>query len=272
MGIEYLSNFKPGDKIDLSRFEKRPEKRWESYLPGLRHDLRRLADKVNASFPGFLEADGRIALGGREAESDASLVASQEEAFRGSKELDAWRRDSEKNPASLTEMALTVALDKYLGEDFIVARASAYDDYNNGVDQVLIYRPTGEVLCGFDEVIGHNGDDGGQKKAAKLERLLARGGARVKYGAKLEDGKLVRASLRNIPAFFMSLSKEELSELLASLEENKEESGPAERRIITKIINSLENQVAGQKLSPELEYKTAAMFEKLNQALAAKRQ
>ena len=181
MGIEYLAGFKPGDIIDLSRFEKKPsrfessfktrnekdrEKTFspEDYVDILRKDLQEMAKEVNDYFPGFLDEDGKISLAGRDAEKDASLVAIQEDAFsrdfHGNKpeDMETWRRQQEAKDPNLTEMSLTLLLNKFLKKDFIVARASSYDDYNNGIDNVLIDKTSGEVLCGFDEVMVKKGE------------------------------------------------------------------------------------------------------------------
>jgi len=161
------------------------------------------------------------------------------------------------------EIALTIMLAKFLKNDFIVARASSYDDYNHGVDSVLIYKKTGEVVCGFDEVIGNRGDDGGQKKAEKMENIMNKGGAQLKYGAKMLDGQLVRSEVKNIPAFYMSLSKVELGELLDSLKNNSDMTGALEEKIFSKLINSLEEQAAKQNLNKSLQIKTELALTRL---------
>lgn len=265
MGMENFSGFKPGDIIDLSKFEKtKKEPKWETYLPNLKNSLSTLSEKINQELPGFVDNEGRIVMTGEMAEGDKRLVDAQEDAFsrENGKSVESWNRDNEKNPSSLTEMALTVLLQKQLGDDFIVARSSKYDDYNNGVDQVIVYRPTGEVVCGFDEVIGKDNDNGSGKKKEKLERIMARGGARIKYGAKLENGKLVRGEIKNIPAFFMGINKTDLRELLDSLKNNSEKNSEAEEKIFNKLLESLESQASGQNLDDNLKEKTASMLEK----------
>lgn len=268
--IEYLPGIKPGDKIDLSKFEKfKKEPSFESYLPYLKEALLKVSADNNYEIFNFLDNEGRINLEGAEAESDKSLVDAQEQGFSQGmgKDLETWRRDSEKNPANLTEMALTIMLHKFLKQSFIVARASRFDDYNNGVDQVLIFKPTGEVVCGFDEVLGNEGDDGGQKKEAKLERTREKGGAKIQYGAKMEDGKLVRSEVKNVPAFFMSLSKAELRELLESIKNNSEKISEVEKTIFKKLLSSLATQAANSHMNNDLRAKTEVALERLQEAV-----
>lgn len=275
MGIDNFPTYKPGDIIDLSRFQKNKKEKeltkdsnLESYLPFLKSTLAKIAEKNNLNFPGFLNSDNQIEIEGRDARGDKSLVEAQEEGFRvkTGKNINDWKYDVEKNASNLTELALTVLLQKVLGSDFIIARSSKYDDYNNGVDQVIIYKPTGEVVCGIDEVINKLGEEGGQKKIEKLERIMAKGGAHIKYGAKLENGKLVRSELRNIPAFYMSLTKLELGELLVNLKNNPDETSEYEKNTFDKLLESLELQALKQNLSGDLKIKTESMLAKFREA------
>lgn len=284
MGIEYLSGIKPGDVLDLSRFEKKPKPRFfdkadkplnreqeinpDVYMGHLQVGLRQLAQEVNKSFPGFLSNDGKIAIAGPEAAADLDLVASQEDGFsrdfHGNKpaNMQAWREENEKKAPNLTEIALTLMLNNFLNKEFIVARASSFDDYNNGVDNILIDKKTGEVLCGFDEVMTKSGEVSSAKKEAKLNNLMAKGGARLKYGARLENGNLVRAAVKNIPAFYLPLDKQELKELLDSFI-NSETNQKISEKIFLKLIKSLEEQVNNQDLNSDLQNKTRLALVKL---------
>lgn len=272
MSIENFSEVKPGDVIDLSEFEKTKKgPSFETYLPSLMVITSHLNKEVNEKFPYFINKEGQIGMNGfsdEETEKDRKDVLAKEKLFSGDDGKDKleWSRDKKRNTSNITEIALTILLQKSLGKDFIVARSSKYDDYINGVDQVIIYVPTGEVVCGFDEVIGNIGDDGGEKKKDKLEKIMARGGANIKYGAKLKDGKLVRSEVKNVPAFYVSLSKESLRELLESLKNNPEGSSEVEERIFSGLLNSLESQVSGQNLNDSLKTKTSSMLEKFRGA------
>ncbi|MFA5131014.1 MAG: hypothetical protein WC467_01185 [Patescibacteria group bacterium] len=278
MGIDqplnYL-NIKPGDKIDVSAWSKfdknkkaETELRPENYLPSLKDALAHQAAEANLSLPDFLDEGGKIKMAGvSDLKSHEYLVNVQEETFsrEAGKSLEVWRRDKERSSANLTEMALTVMLHKFLKENFIVARSSDFDDYNNGVDQVLVYKATGEVVCGFDEVIVNPSDKAETfKKTSKLEKIMAKGGANIQYGAKMQDGNLVRAEVRKVPAFYMSLSKAELVELLESLKNNPEKITPIEEKIFGQLLDSLREQVAGKNLNPDLRAKTQSALEKLH--------
>jgi hypothetical protein len=155
--------------------------------------------------------------------------------------VEEWRQTKDKNPATITEMAVTTTLHRLLGNRFIVARASAYDDYKHGIDNVLIDKETGAVVCGFDEVLGFEGDDGGNVKSKKTQEVLSDGGSSLKYGATISDGEIIRKELNSIPTFYLSLSKEELSTLLKDIKSSSEPT-ENEKALVIKMIASLENQ------------------------------
>jgi len=270
-----LPNTPVGGKIDLEKFSKdrrRPEDKvaWEKFSPFLEKELNNLAEKNNQELPGFLEADGRIAIAGADQASDQYLVSQQETAFAGGAgQVAAWRASQEKNPATLAEKSLTIALSDVLGDSYLVARASQYDDYNNGVDQVIIDKQTGRVLCGFDEVLSRDGSESSQKKEEKLQRSVQKGGARIKYGAAIKDGRLIRAKAENIPAFYLPVSKEELYQLLASQQAGGQPRQTAENQIFSKLLTSLRSQLetVGRQtvVHPQLLNSTKAVLEKLEQ-------
>lgn len=276
MGIEYLTGIQPGQIIDLSKIkDTKREPSFEAYLPSLNETASKLNEEVNEKFPYFVNKEGQIGMNGfseEETEKHRKEVLAQEKFFSsdGGKDKVEWSKDKKRNPSNITEIALTILLQKCLGKDFIVARSSKYDDYINHVDQVIIYVPTGEVVCGFDEVIGNIGDDGGEKKKEKLRKIMARGGANIKYGAQLKDGQLVRSEVKNVPAFYVSLSKENLRELLDSLKNNPNENSEVEKEIFSKLLASLENQAAGQSMNSNLRIKTNSMLEKFRGVAKAK--
>ena len=76
---------------------------------------------------------------------------------------------------------------------------------------------TGEVVGAFDEV--HEGGDGSRmdKKKEKILKIAKRGGAEIRYGLKLENGKLARAGLTGIPVFYLGLDSAALTELIQGL-------------------------------------------------------
>ncbi len=230
-------------KIDLENFsQKKPEKLnsvdFKRILDSL---LLKLSEKINNDNGQILNFDGTILI---EDEFDNRMINEQEKAFyHGKTSKEEWQRKNELKESNLAEKAITLLLNKGLGEQFTVVRASLYDDYNNGVDNVIVDKKSGNVVCGFDDVLGHVGDDGKEKKAKKIEEKMKRGGVNLKYGLSLNQKKLEICRQKNLPAFYISLSKEELNSIGKIFQKNEEKISKTERDILTKWINSMQDQV-----------------------------
>lgn len=236
-----MQEFKIIGHIDLPERKIRPEE-YRNFLETQMSDMQ---SSVNEEFKyHLLDEENKISIeGGPDTELDQKFISDLETnwAIQERKTVEEWRKSKDRNPSTIAELAITLVLHKLLGDRFIVARASTFDDYKHHVDNVLIDKETGAVVCGFDEVLGFTGDDGGEKKDKKIKENLSRGGTSLKYGATIVDGKVERKSLENIPTFFLSLSKEELNSLLVDLKSNKLPT-EAEKKIVLKMIASLENQ------------------------------
>lgn len=272
MGIEYLSGIKPGMKIDLPGMEKKKIFHPENYRPKLEQILAEQSASINQEYGDFLENDSRIKMVGSEASADLYLVESKEALWAKDSGLDRGAFDEKKKNGAdaLTEMAVTAVLHKFLKENFIIASSSKFDDYENGVDNVIIDRETGAVICGFDEVLRNPNDPDTEKKDIKLEKKMLSGGASLRYGATIKEGKLERVALQHLPAFYLALTKDELSDLLVSLCGEKEND--SESKIFNRFTTSLEEQIKkSQKLNlhPELKNNFLAAEGLLNQFKSA---
>jgi hypothetical protein len=241
-----MQEFKILGHIDLPERKIKPEE----YRELLENKMLEIGNEVNEQFGyKFLDKGGNILMAEhQDLVDDENFVVGLEEewANRQYKTVEEWRKSKDRNPATITEMAVTLVLHRLLSDRFIVARASTFDDYKYGVDNVLIDKKTGAVVCGFDEVLGYEGDDGGEKKDEKIKKSLAHGGTSLKYGATIEDGKIKRQELKNIPTFYLSLSKEELSSLLKDLKSNNQAT-ENEKHLVLKMLSSLDKQYSEAK-------------------------
>jgi hypothetical protein len=150
-----------------------------------------------------------------------------------------WKDNKSREKNSQMEMAVTLLLSEMLGSDFLVVRTAPIDDYDHGVDTVILDYQTGEVVGAFDEV--HQSDNGERlaKKKEKIQTVAKRGGAKVRYGMKLENGNLTRAELSGVPVFYLGLTSTELDGLITALRDSDTE---VMEGIFKKLITSLKSQ------------------------------
>lgn len=154
----------------------------------------------------------------------------------------AWKANKVKEKSGQTEMAVTALLYKMLGHDFIVARTAAYDDYKGGVDNVILDKRTGAVVCAFDEI--HEDKTGRRlgEKRGKVQKLVGKGGARIRYGISMEGEDLKRTKLENLPVFYLSLTDADLEDLVAGIGDGLANVSAGEERVFAKLIDSLRQQ------------------------------
>ena len=149
-----------------------------------------------------------------------------------------WKENKSNEKNGQMEMAVTLLLSEMLGNDFLVVRTAPTDDYD-GMDNLILDYTTGEVVGAFDEV--HEGGDGKRTefKKEKVQKIADRGGAKVRFGLKLEDGQLKRTKLEGVPVFYLGLESVELDDLVSALREHDTE---VMRTIFAKLIRSLSSQ------------------------------
>jgi len=147
---------------------------------------------------------------------------------------------AQKDTAGETlELLTTLIFQKNLGKDFIVVRTSEYDDVRYKVDNMIIDRKTGQVICGFDEIAATTGDRFEEKKDKILERNWQRGGADLKYGVSFEEknGKmeLKKGPLYQIPLLRFALTEEEIKKTL--------NDPNLEKEVFKKFVDSAKQQI-----------------------------
>lgn len=149
-----------------------------------------------------------------------------------------WKENKSNEKNGQMEMAVTLLLSEMLGRDFLIVRTAPTDDYD-GMDNLILDYVTGEVVGAFDEV--HEGGDGKRTefKKEKVQKIADRGGAKVRFGLKLENGQLKRAKLEGVPVFYLGLESAALEDLVTALREHDTE---VMAEIFTKLIHSLESQ------------------------------
>lgn len=160
--------------------------------------------------------------------------------------LKKWKEQQNERPGAQAEMAITILLNHFLGDEFIVARSSDHDDYFHKTDQVLFHKLTGQAICSFDDLYSDRPD---QKRALeKLNtsvKIAQRGGNQVKYGLLLnpENKQLRLGAIQNVPNFCLSIQPAEISAVVAWLNDKQ---SPEKTAIAQKIAQKLINLITLQ--------------------------
>ncbi|MDD5527692.1 MAG: hypothetical protein PHO56_01805 [Patescibacteria group bacterium] len=218
--------------------------------------------------------------------SDEDMVRGKKFLFSGLSDLPAgadkdakvaaWEKRREVSKPALLELATTAIFHKVLGEKFMVVRSATFDDYENGVDNIIINKQTGDVVCAFDEVRENAAANRKiredeieertrtEEKAEKIKRKAKSGGTKIKYGFGLEAGKLIKKQITGVPMFYLSVEAAELDELLEKMDYDSEQPNAAELEVFDKLVASLESQVEmlkQEKIHPDVA-RNLANFEK----------
>jgi hypothetical protein len=134
----------------------------------------------------------------------------------------AWKTERNKHDGALAEKAITILMYQFLKDEFFVLRTNTYDDYAHGIDNLIIEKSTGAVVCTFDEFIGSVDDERFQKKLTRERKQAQKQGATIEYGLGLVRGEngasyFECTAVRHVPTFTLPIQKEELSGLIQSL-------------------------------------------------------
>jgi hypothetical protein len=147
------------------------------------------------------------------------------------------------------EVLKTIVFYKFLHKRFIIVRASFYDDVSNQVDNLIIEKETGNIVCAFDEVSTISGP----RLAKKQERFLINNinGARVKYGVLSTRDGLKKGEIENIPIFYLALPPENIDKGIENLT-SLEEISDYERKLWEYFVATIKNQIARLRLERHL--------------------
>ena len=162
--------------------------------------------------------------------------------------LEQFNEDRQKTFGSLWEKAKTVLCNELLGSDFIVVRATKSDDYQNGIDNIIINKNNGDIVCAFDEVSAEEKSQSHENKLDKVELENEQGGVTIDYGITIKDGNIVKKQFNNIPILALGISLNKLIELLEAIsctdKDKKEENDKIKIGIFMELLNSLREQVS----------------------------
>ncbi|HEY4510265.1 MAG TPA: hypothetical protein VJJ73_00320 [Candidatus Paceibacterota bacterium] len=109
------------------------------------------------------------------------------------------------------EILKTAIFQKNMGENYVVVRSSLYDDNINHVDNIIMNRETGDIVCAIDETTGKfPGDSNIEKKKSEIMKMDVKGGASLVYGIGISDGQIVLKESEHVPIFYLVMPREQV--------------------------------------------------------------
>jgi hypothetical protein len=166
----------------------------------------------------------------------------QEEGKRRGKELsdEEFEKIINKKRGVIFEKLKVVLFNKHLGEYFICTRTSEYDDYVNGVDNIIVSKKTGKVVAAVD-VVSDSLDEVGRRSEEKKEQAYKtnlNGGANVDYGFTIEGDTIKLTSCKEVPIFCLELSAETVFGTLEHFG-----SPEKERKALRRLLGQMKEQL-----------------------------
>ena len=208
-------------------------------------------DSCSISEDFFIENNGSDKYSPEKIEKDKRYTRKRDMEWGETEDVDKYREEKAKREPEQFEMAKTIVFNKAIGKDYLVTRSSRYDDYANGVDNVIVDKVSGNAVCAFDEVRSWTADS--EKLAEKEEKIVQAAykekGNELKYGITIENNQAVKKPMENIPLFYLGINAKDCKKLIKNIS-STEEMSQAEKDFFVGAVKSLEKQAEFlQKLS-----------------------
>ncbi|HHE76919.1 MAG TPA: hypothetical protein ENL27_02990 [Candidatus Parcubacteria bacterium] len=158
------------------------------------------------------------------------------------------KKERMKADGEKLEMLSKAIFTRGLGEDFIVARSSLYDDIKNKADNIILEKSTGNIVCALDDI----GESKGSRYKEKVEKVMAKNkkedGVKLKYGLKMEENekgenKLCLSKVENVPLFYLVLPKDHIDKGLEELVPSLGQLSEHEEKLFNYFLGSILYQV-----------------------------
>ncbi len=162
-----------------------------------------------------------------ELEKDYKYIEEAEKEFARMEGLtvEQWKKSKGKRNGERFEQLKTVIFNRnFQNPDIIAIRASDYDDYKNSIDNIIINKNTGDIICALDAIANDKNSKRYKEKEEKIKEINEKGGAKLKYGITFEDDKPVLKEIEGVNIFILSLSSWELREALENFGSGKFEN------------------------------------------------
>lgn len=156
------------------------------------------------------------------------------------------QKDVKNKKSDILEMMTTLLFRKGLHKDYVIVRASKYDDYN-GVDNIIIHKASGAVICAFDDVHDFNFsiESNEEKKIKFVKKSAEKGGSTIEHGFTFINGEFIKQKIENVPKLYMAFTPIELGKALELVNtKNLDSLEDQELQFYNKMITAFESQIS----------------------------
>lgn len=161
------------------------------------------------------------------------------------------KEEKQKKSGEKLEMLIIALLHKFLKDKFIVVRSSLYGDVFNGVDTLIFEKETGNLICAFDEVADTSGPNLQNKIKEVAEKNKS--GSKLKYGLKIEDGKIMKGVVMGAPIFYIALPEKLINEGINNLSLSLEEKSDYEKKLFKYFLDLLQYEYSALMLEKHID-------------------
>ncbi|PIY96387.1 MAG: hypothetical protein COY66_04165 [Candidatus Kerfeldbacteria bacterium CG_4_10_14_0_8_um_filter_42_10] len=186
-----------------------------------------------------------------EVKKDETYVAEMERKFQEQRGRNYPAGQNKEGRGEKVEMLKTAVFHKMVGNQFAVMRSSRYDDIKNGVDNVVVDKETGGIICAFDEVADNTGSRFKEKEAAILDERN-KNGASLKYGIIQKGEQIIESEIKNIPTLYLCLSPEDLDRGMEELIPELGQASEFEKKLFDYFVKTIEAQISALNLKGNL--------------------
>lgn len=182
---------------------------------------------------------------------DEKHIAELENRFLAERDVNYPAGQQKEGRGEKVEMLKTAVFHKMVSDQFAVMRSSRFDDIKNGVDNVVVDKETGGIICAFDEVAENTEPRFKEKEAAILDRKN-RNGASLKYAVIPKGEQIIKERVDNIPTLYLCLSPEDLDRGMKELVPELNRASDFERKLFEYFIKTIDTQISALNLKDNL--------------------
>ena len=254
-----------------SERKKRPESRAVEYTGAHREKVRNLTEQMVGHYRRmdiFLTLDGRVNptafrkyYAREKLENDDRAVTKSSNGIAEDR-LGISRTDAvNENISSDFEQLVPILFTKVFGEKIAAFRASRYDDLKNGVDNILLDRETGDVVCAIDEIVissSHTVETYRKKKEKVRKRSAV--GVKIDYGYQIgPDGTAVPESrYADCPLLCLGIKRDDFLKVISRVSDSFTDSSTYDKMVCSVFLRQMIAQLkecAGEFIREEKEAK-----------------